>query len=1170
MQSGISIPQSMEYSIYSHNSFIQYAEAQHLDPFIHRGKTFEDIDFKNGTHKQTLGLPVYIESGETETNSGLFGHSQKFIPYILTNSTNSVKYETGSVSWIFDKPTCSFKLFNGGKINSVDDAVIESVSLTMQEEISPGVWQNTVHNGMACNVSVNELPDNKIQLIARQGNATIQYKEIRFEQIAGLDLEVWLKTPNATFNGQKFGWAESHVKSQDIDVKGQKFDVNLGQEKKFLKSEMVDNTDGKKHDFAVVTENTKGRIIFNHKDSIHNTLTDVTIKKYQSDKLQTVYNYHNASPLQIGQSLEIDPSYSSNNPTVDGWVRTASTTGTSCPTTTNLKDTTSTTAEVHIGSTSDTTCARTFVEWDITSISDSATITDVDYSWDIASVTNGINCDYNEMNTQPSAGGTTNQQIWNDIGDGTTFVSNDSNCASSGDNKSLDLGSSADADVQAQLSANWWALGVKFNSEVRDASFHSSNTSTEEGSSTPNPTLDVVYSVSCTPDAPTGLGTGSYSTTGMTVSWTAPTNCTMTTTEVQRSTSGAFAGEETTIYSSTPKTSHADSGLSSGTKYWYRVRYQSDSGDWGSYVTSSSYAQTLFGAPTSLSFSGQTTSSITISWSAPSGNGVITGYKVERSTDNSSWSTVIADTGSSTTSYTNNSGLSSGTLYYYRISAINASGTGTASSSSSTYTVPSAPTSLSAIGSSETSIDLSWSAPSGTVTGYKIERESPVGGGFSTIVSNTGTTLTTYSDTGLSLGTQYNYRVSAINVGGTSSASNTSAAYTITTYSTPPTGLVASTNSSATKIYLDWTAGSMTNKNGYRIERENGIGAGWTTIVSNTTNTLTHYTSPVLTPGIDYNWRVRALNASGVSSPSNEDDSYPFKRPYAITTLSYSSSGFSTIELSWTAPTAFAPIQGYRINYTSPVGNPIIIFTNNTNSTATTYTVYNLIIGGNYSFRVSPITQFGFNSSGNIVNATTFSNYEPGNLAIPSDANTNDMQIFFERDPKNSTAEFLNVTYADTYNLKCNFNYKFAQVSRNYTGLNYTVIDSDNVESSFLLNGTSRDIITVRCWDQNNYNHTAAYVITQTDFPLLQQIANFRNGTYGTHGFFGAIDGITLFIIILGMIGFNRVNNAAGIVFVVIATGASAYFGIIQWWAVVFPAIAVIVVLAITSTRKDD
>src|SRR3989442_15455097 len=93
---------------------------------------------------------------------------------------------------------------------------------------------------------------------------------------------------------------------------------------------------------------------------------------------------------------------------------------------------------------------------------------------------------------------------------------------------------------------------------------------------------------------------------------------------------------------------------------------------------------------------------------------------------------------------------------------------------------PLSPAGLTAAASSSSQINLSWTTPSdngGTpITGYKIERSTDSGSTWTVVVANTGSTTTTYSDTGLAHTTTYTYRVSAINSVGTSSPSNTSPA----------------------------------------------------------------------------------------------------------------------------------------------------------------------------------------------------------------------------------------------------------------------------------------------------------------------------------------------------------------------------------------------------------
>ena len=86
------------------------------------------------------------------------------------------------------------------------------------------------------------------------------------------------------------------------------------------------------------------------------------------------------------------------------------------------------------------------------------------------------------------------------------------------------------------------------------------------------------------------------------------------------------------------------------------------------------------GAPTGLTATANGQTQIDLSWNAPASNGgaAITGYRIEVSTDGSSWSDLAASTGSTDTRYSH-TGLTAGIARHYRVSAINSAGTGPAS-----------------------------------------------------------------------------------------------------------------------------------------------------------------------------------------------------------------------------------------------------------------------------------------------------------------------------------------------------------------------------------------------------------------------------------------------------------------------------------------------------------
>ena len=191
------------------------------------------------------------------------------------------------------------------------------------------------------------------------------------------------------------------------------------------------------------------------------------------------------------------------------------------------------------------------------------------------------------------------------------------------------------------------------------------------------------------------------------------------------------------------------------------------------------------------------------------------------------------------------------------------------------------PTNLTARAVSSSEIDLRWTAPSDLggliLTGYKIQRSTDGGSSWSTIVSNTGSTATTYSNTGLAPSTTYTYRIFAITPLVTSSPSNTASATTASNITAPhpPTGLTA-TAASSSQINLGWAAPTNNGGSaitGYKIYRSNSSGTetGYVSL-----GNVTSYTNTGLAPGVTYFYKVRAVNFAGVSPFSNEASATPY------------------------------------------------------------------------------------------------------------------------------------------------------------------------------------------------------------------------------------------------------------------------------------------------------
>ncbi len=285
------------------------------------------------------------------------------------------------------------------------------------------------------------------------------------------------------------------------------------------------------------------------------------------------------------------------------------------------------------------------------------------------------------------------------------------------------------------------------------------------------------------PGTPSGTGT---STTAISVTWgasTAGSSCTVSYNLFRSTTSGFTPSSSNQIASGLNSASYADSGLTASTTYYYVV--ESADGDGSSAASTQGSGATLAPAcsavtvaPTGLLAAATSTTAIGLNWTAPTppANCTVSSYTIYGGTT-SNPTTVIAS-GVTGTSYTN-SGLTPSTTYYYTVAAVDAYGTSPVSTQASTATLtpscsaaPNAPTGLTATATSSSAITVSWSAVTPPAN-CSISSYTVYGGTTAnpTTVISSGSTATSFNNTGLSASTTYYYVVKAIDAYGTSVAS---------------------------------------------------------------------------------------------------------------------------------------------------------------------------------------------------------------------------------------------------------------------------------------------------------------------------------------------------------------------------------------------------------------
>lgn len=151
------------------------------------------------------------------------------------------------------------------------------------------------------------------------------------------------------------------------------------------------------------------------------------------------------------------------------------------------------------------------------------------------------------------------------------------------------------------------------------------------------------------------------------VSWT-DNSSTETTFSIERRKAGDDAFAEITTDTTTP---YDDTGLDEETLYFYRIRAYNATDTVYSAYTAVVSARTLSPKPTNLRALPNEETSVMLLWDDASLRS--TGVKVERSLDDAAWGT-LATTAKGALQY-ENTGLTNGTTYYYRVSSVGPDGT---------------------------------------------------------------------------------------------------------------------------------------------------------------------------------------------------------------------------------------------------------------------------------------------------------------------------------------------------------------------------------------------------------------------------------------------------------------------------------------------------------------
>ena len=292
---------------------------------------------------------------------------------------------------------------------------------------------------------------------------------------------------------------------------------------------------------------------------------------------------------------------------------------------------------------------------------------------------------------------------------------------------------------------------------------------------------------------------------------------------------------------------------------------------------------------------------IVVSWTAVAGP--LDGYQVRRrSADQEEWS--AAEIGAGLTSFTH-VGSREGVTYEYQVRAHNQAGPGPWSEPAQAVRLlaPGAPTGLTATVSGS-SITLSWTAPApGIVDSYEVEYGPD--SSDETRTASIEAPAATFEHLGAPGDTTHRYRVRSRNQAGPGPWTGYVRAMRVI-LPRPPTGVSAVISNE--DILISWTRPSGGIIDGYQVELRQLERQDW--VRAEMDAGTTSYTHSGPTPGITHEYRVRSVNAGGVSDWTSPVTATRHTGPLPPDSIIYQVRNNSRLRVAWTE-SASPGVTGY-------------------------------------------------------------------------------------------------------------------------------------------------------------------------------------------------------------------------------------------------------------------